>query len=53
MKLHILSDTHGQTVTPHPDADLIVHAGDFGNAQRGSVSGCLRRRGQALRVRAG
>ena len=53
MKLHILSDTHGQTVTPHPDADLIVHAGDFGNARRGSVSGCLRRRGQALRVRAG
>ena len=36
MKLHILSDTHGQTVTPHPDADLIVHAGDFGNARRGA-----------------
>ena len=36
MKLHILSDTHGQTVTPHPDADLIVHAGDFGNGRRGA-----------------
>ena len=36
MKLHILSDTHGQTVTPHPDADFIVHAGDFGNGRRGA-----------------
>ncbi|WP_289005354.1 metallophosphoesterase [uncultured Kingella sp.] len=36
MKLHILSDTHGQTVTLHPDADLIVHAGDFGNGRRGA-----------------
>ncbi len=36
MKLHILSDTHGQTVTPHPDADLIIHAGDFGNGRHGA-----------------
>lgn len=36
MKLHILSDTHGQTVTPHPAADLIVHAGDFSNGRRGA-----------------
>lgn len=36
MKLHILSDTHGQPVIPHPAADLIVHAGDFGNGRRGA-----------------
>ncbi len=36
MKLHILSDTHGQPITPHPEADLIVHAGDFGNGRRGA-----------------
>ena len=36
MKLHILSDTHGQPVIPHPAADLIVHAGDFDNGRRGA-----------------
>ena len=36
MKLHILSDTHGQPVFPHPAADLIVHTGDFGNGRRGA-----------------
>ena len=36
MKLHILSDTHGQPVIPHPAADLIVHTGDFGNGRRGA-----------------
>ena len=30
MKLHLLSDT------PHPEADLIVHAGDFGNGRSGA-----------------
>lgn len=38
MKLHILSDTHGQPVIPHPEADLIVHAGDFGNGWRGALA---------------
>lgn len=38
MKLHILSDTHGQPVFPHPAADLIVHAGDFGNGRRGALA---------------
>ena len=36
MKLHLLSDTHGTPITPHPEADLIVHAGDFGNGRSGA-----------------
>ena len=36
MKLHILSDTHGQTVTPHPAADLIGPAGDCAPGRRGA-----------------
>ena len=36
MKLHILSDTHGKPIVPHPAADLIVHAGDFGNGGSGA-----------------
>ena len=31
MKLQILSDTHCYDYTLDPTADLIVHAGDFGN----------------------
>ena len=36
MKRHLLSDTHGTPITPHPEADLIVHAGDFGNGRSGA-----------------
>ena len=36
MKLHLLSDTHGTPITPHLEADLIVHAGDFGNGRSGA-----------------
>ena len=31
MKIQLLSDTHGSPYTLHPEADVIAHAGDFGN----------------------
>ncbi|EEZ72421.1 metallophosphoesterase family protein [Neisseria cinerea] len=32
IKIQLLSDTHGNVYTLSPDADLIVHAGDFSNS---------------------
>ena len=31
MKIQLLSDTHGSPYVLHPEADVIAHAGDFGN----------------------
>lgn len=31
MKIQLLSDTHGSPYALHPEADVIAHAGDFGN----------------------
>lgn len=37
MKLQILSDTHTFDYDIHPDADVVVHAGDFSNNLRGCL----------------
>ena len=44
MKIQLLSDTHSSPYTLHPEADVIAHAGDFGNglaAMRQFQAACI------------
>lgn len=38
MKIQLLSDTHGSPYYLDPNADLIIHAGDFGNGLSGAIA---------------